>query len=145
MNSKAFFVVFACTLAACGAGTAPTTVAPARRHLHPAPVRVHPTGIPELKTARCGRLTVPEDRHRPNGRKITLAVAIVPANRRVGRATRSSGLRAALEMTQSSRSRWRWAGKLNANRNVIFMSQRGTYTADPKLTCARWIAGLPRH
>ena len=35
------------------------------------------------------------------------------------------------------------AGKLNADRNVIFMSQRGTYTAQPKLTCApadRWAA-----
>ena len=35
------------------------------------------------------------------------------------------------------------AGKLNANRDVIFMSQRGTYTADPKLTCDpvdRWAA-----
>src|SRR5262249_28158589 len=35
------------------------------------------------------------------------------------------------------------AGKLNANRNVIFMSQRGTYTARPKLTCEavdRWAA-----
>src|SRR6201999_1438829 len=33
------------------------------------------------------------------------------------------------------------AGKLNGDRDVIFMSQRGTYTAIPKLTCApvdRW-------
>ncbi|HLY03238.1 MAG TPA: alpha/beta fold hydrolase [Candidatus Cybelea sp.] len=35
------------------------------------------------------------------------------------------------------------AGKLNANRDVIFMSQRGTYTARPRLTCEsvdRWAA-----
>lgn len=35
------------------------------------------------------------------------------------------------------------AGKLNADRDVIFMSQRGTYTANPKLTCNpvdRWAA-----
>ncbi len=35
------------------------------------------------------------------------------------------------------------AGKLNANRDVIFMSQRGTYTAQPRLACPsvdRWPA-----
>ena len=35
------------------------------------------------------------------------------------------------------------AGKLNADRDVIFMSQRGTYTAQPRLTCDpvdRWAA-----
>src|SRR5438128_259102 len=38
-----------------------------------------PAPIPELKSARCGRLTVPENRRRPNGRTITLSVAIIPA------------------------------------------------------------------
>jgi pimeloyl-ACP methyl ester carboxylesterase len=143
MNSKAFFVVFACTLAACGAGTAPTTVAPSASAFAPGPCPSPPDRIPELKTARCGRLTVPEDRHRPNGRKITLAVAIVPAKSPSGKSdpivwlAGGPGDDAIIEIPLAM------AGKLNANRNVIFMSQRGTYTADPKLTCAsvdRWPA-----
>ena len=55
--------------------------------------------------------------------------------------TRSSGSPAAPATTRSPRSRWAIAGGLNRNRDVIFMSQRGTYTARPKLTCPvvdRW-------
>jgi hypothetical protein len=35
--------------------------------------------LPALKAARCGYLVVPENRSRPTGRSIRLAVAIVPA------------------------------------------------------------------
>src|SRR4051812_39931523 len=35
--------------------------------------------IPALRRARCGYLTVPENRLRPTGRTISLAVAIVPS------------------------------------------------------------------
>ena len=35
--------------------------------------------LPALKAARCGYLVVPENRSRPAGRSIRLAVAIVPA------------------------------------------------------------------
>ncbi|MEV4193828.1 alpha/beta hydrolase, partial [Streptomyces toxytricini] len=38
-----------------------------------------PEPIEELEGARCGTLTVPENRARPDGRKIKLGVAIVPA------------------------------------------------------------------
>jgi pimeloyl-ACP methyl ester carboxylesterase len=118
-------------------------VAPSASAFAPGPCPSPPDRIPELKTARCGRLTVPEDRHRPNGRKITLAVAIVPAKSPSGKSdpivwlAGGPGDDAIIEIPLAM------AGKLNANRNVIFMSQRGTYTADPKLTCAsvdRWPA-----
>jgi hypothetical protein len=38
-----------------------------------------PTAIPELKTARCGQLTLLENRRQPNGRAIILSVATIPA------------------------------------------------------------------
>ncbi len=77
MKSKALFVTLACTLVACGAGTAPTTVVASS--FVPGPCPSPPQPIPELRTARCGRLTVPEDRRHPNGKKIVLSVAIIPA------------------------------------------------------------------
>ncbi|MGA8476207.1 MAG: alpha/beta hydrolase [Candidatus Cybelea sp.] len=143
MNSKALFLAFACALVACSSGTTPTTVTPGASSFVPGPCPSTPEDIPELKTARCGRLTVPEDRHHPKGRKITLAVAIIPA--KIPRAKSDPivwlaggpGDDAIIEIPLAL------AGKLNANRDVIFMSQRGTYTADPKLTCDsvdRWAA-----
>src|SRR5688572_9689367 len=51
----------------------------ATSHFEAAPCPEMPGPIPELKSARCGRLTVPESRAHPNGRTITLSVAIIPA------------------------------------------------------------------
>jgi pimeloyl-ACP methyl ester carboxylesterase len=142
MNSKALLVAFAYTLAACSAGTTPT-VGPGASSYAPGACPSTPDDIPALKTARCGRLTVPEDRHHPNGPKITLAVAIIPAKSPSANSdpivwlAGGPGDDAIIEIPLAM------AGKLNANRDVIFMSQRGTYTADPKLTCAsvdRWAA-----
>ena len=107
----------------------------------PCPRPPHP--IAELSHAQCGRLTVPEDRVHPNGRTISLSVAIMPA---VSAPVRSDpivwlaggpGDDAITEIPMAL------AGRLDANRKVIFMSQRGTYTAHPKLTCDvvdRWAA-----
>jgi pimeloyl-ACP methyl ester carboxylesterase len=143
MNSKALFLAFACALVACSSGTTPTTVTPGASSFAPGPCPSTPEDIPELKTARCGRLTVPENRHHANGRKITLAVAIIPAKSPSGKSdpivwlAGGPGDDAIIEIPLAM------AGKLNANRDVIFMSQRGTYTADPKLTCDsvdRWAA-----
>ena len=86
--------------------------------------------IPELAT-RCGQLTVPENRSRPTGRTISLSVAIVPAASPQPRPIRSSGSPVGQVTTQS----WKpmaLAGNLNRDRDVIFMSQRGTYTAQPE-------------
>jgi pimeloyl-ACP methyl ester carboxylesterase len=141
MKSKALFVTLACTLVACGAGTAPTTVVASSFVPGPCPSRPQP--IPELRTARCGRLTVPEDRRHPNGKKIVLSVAIIPAaspQRKSDPIVWIAGGPGDDAITEIPLA---LAGKLNRNRDVIFTSQRGTYTADPKLTCAsvdRWPA-----
>ena len=102
-----------------------------------------PTPIPALETARCGQLFVPENRRRPNGRTIRLSVAIVPAQSSNPRPdpiiwlAGGPGDDSILEIPMAL------AGDLNRDRDVIFMSQRGTYTARPRLTCPvvdRWAA-----
>jgi pimeloyl-ACP methyl ester carboxylesterase len=136
-------VAFACILAACSSGTAPTPPPASATSFAPGPCPSTPHPIAELSHARCGRLTVPEDRQHAGGPTISLAVAIIPAESRVPKSdpivwiAGGPGDDAIIEIPLAL------AGKLNANRDVIFMSQRGTYTADPKLTCPsvdRWAA-----
>src|SRR4051794_12454505 len=94
-----------------------------------------PVVIPELKTARCGRLTVPENRRQPNGRTISLSVAIIPAasaNLKPDPIVWLAGGPGDDAITEIPMA---LAGDLNRNRDVIFMSQRGTYSARPSLTC----------
>jgi len=101
-----------------------------------------PQPIAGLKGARCGLLTVPENRSHAGGRTIQLSVAVVPAASKAKAdpiiwLAGGPGDDAITEIPMAL------AGKLNANRDVIFMSQRGTYSARPKLTCApvdRWAA-----
>jgi pimeloyl-ACP methyl ester carboxylesterase len=109
----------------------------------PGPCASPPQAIELLKRARCGRLTVPEDRRHPNRQTISLSVAIVPAESSPAKAdpivwlAGGPGDDAIIEIPMAV------AGKLNADRDVIFMSQRGTYTARPRLTCDsvdRWPA-----
>ncbi|WP_406419694.1 alpha/beta fold hydrolase [Streptomyces sp. NBC_01614] len=113
-------------------GTVAGTAGHARFVPGPCPRTADP--IPALEGAYCGRLIVPENRSRPHGRKISLGVAIVHA------ATR----RAADPIVwfaggpgddAVSEAQLAIDGGLNRDRDVIFMSQRGTYSADPVLTC----------
>lgn len=95
-----------------------------------------PAPIAALETARCGQLTVPENRAQPDGRMIRLSVAIVPSAAPNPRPdpivwlAGGPGDDAVLEIPMAL------AGELNRDRDVIFMSQRGTYSAQPTLTCA---------
>src|SRR5262249_49988722 len=99
------------------------------------PCPATPTPIPELAKAICGQLTVPENRNRPTGRTISLSVAIVPAEAKPPKPdpivwlAGGPGDDAIIEIPLAL------AGHLNRDRDVIFMSQRGTYTAQPSLTC----------
>jgi pimeloyl-ACP methyl ester carboxylesterase len=131
-------VLLAGLLLAIGACTRASTPA-----FVPGPCPSTPQAIAELSHARCGRLNVPEDRQHPDGRTIVLSVAIVPAASPQAKSdpivwiAGGPGDDAIVEIPLAL------AGKLNANRDVIFISQRGTYTADPKLTCTsvdRWAA-----
>jgi pimeloyl-ACP methyl ester carboxylesterase len=107
----------------------------------PGPCPKPPSPIPDLKTARCGRLIVPEDRAHPNGKTISLSVAIIPAEASIPRPDPIVWLAGGPGDDAITEIPWATAGGLNRNRDVIFMSQRGTYTARPKLTCPvvdRW-------
>ncbi|WP_431676231.1 alpha/beta fold hydrolase [Kitasatospora sp. KL5] len=114
-------------------GTAARTAGDARFEPGPCPRTADP--IPALATARCGTLAVPENRSHRKGRKITLGVAIIPAVTSrpapdpVVWFAGGPGDDAVSEIPMAI------AGGLNRDRDVIFMSQRGTYSADPQLTC----------
>jgi pimeloyl-ACP methyl ester carboxylesterase len=109
----------------------------------PGPCAKPPGPTPELKTARCGRLVVPEDRAHPNGRTISLSVTIIPSKAAIPKPDPIVWLAGGPGDDAITEIPWAVAGGLNRNRDVIFMSQRGTYTAKPKLTCPvvdRWPA-----
>ncbi|RKT03336.1 alpha/beta hydrolase family protein [Streptomyces sp. 3211.6] len=94
-----------------------------------------PEPVAELDGARCGTLTVPENRTRPDGRKITLGVAIVPALAATPRPDPIVWLAGGPGDDAVGEAKMAVDGGLNRDRDVIFMSQRGTYSADPALTC----------
>lgn len=94
-----------------------------------------PAPMPELKTARCGQLTVPENRNKPNGRTITLSVAIIPAASANPKPDPIIWLAGGPGDDAITEIPMALAGDLNRDRDVIFMSQRGTYSAMPSLTC----------
>jgi len=89
-----------------------------------------------LPAARCGFLVVPENRSRPEGRTIRLAVAIVPAVSThpapdpLVHLTGGPGGIAILEGPRLVEAGF------NQNRDLILMDQRGTLLSEPALTCA---------
>lgn len=101
----------------------------------PGPCPKTPEPIPELKGARCGTLTVPENRAKPNGRQIKLGVAIVPALAAKPKADPIVWLAGGPGDDAVGEAKMAVDGGLNRDRDVIFMSQRGTYSATPRLTC----------
>ncbi|MCX5231121.1 alpha/beta fold hydrolase [Streptomyces sp. NBC_00233] len=141
-------------------GTVARTVGDARFEPGPCPRTADP--IPDLARARCGTLTVPENRSRPKGphkpkgpeeadesqgpdaseeprahegRRITLAVAIMPAESRTPAPDPIVWFAGGPGDDAVSEIPMALAGDLDRDRDVIFMSQRGTYSADPVLTC----------
>ncbi|MFD7184477.1 alpha/beta fold hydrolase [Streptomyces sp. NPDC059904] len=101
----------------------------------PGPCPKTPEPIPELKGARCGTLTVPENRAEPNGRKLKLGVAIVPALAAKPKPDPIVWLAGGPGDDAVGEAKMAVDGGLNRDRDVIFMSQRGTYSATPRLTC----------
>ncbi|WP_328966342.1 alpha/beta fold hydrolase [Streptomyces sp. NBC_00239] len=132
-------------------GTVARTVGDA--HFEPGPCPRTADPIPDLARARCGTLTVPEKRSKAKGpkeshededtgelrnrggRKITLAVAIMPAERSRPAPDPIVWLAGGPGDDAVSEIPMALAGDLNRDRDVIFMSQRGTYSASPELTC----------
>ncbi|MEU9731388.1 alpha/beta fold hydrolase [Streptomyces sp. NPDC048002] len=138
-------------------GTVARTVGSA--HFEPGPCPRTADPIPDLARARCGTLTVPERRSRTKdskdskgtggtgstgdtrdlkdqrGRTITLAVAIMPAESSRPAPDPIVWFAGGPGDDAVSEIPLALAGNLNRDRDVIFMSQRGTYSADPELTC----------
>jgi pimeloyl-ACP methyl ester carboxylesterase len=91
--------------------------------------------VPFPQDARCGFLVVPENRSRPEGRTIRLAVAIVPAVSPlpapdpIVHLTGGPGGIAIFEAQQLVDAGF------NRDRDLILMNQRGTYLSEPALTC----------
>ncbi|MFE2169487.1 alpha/beta fold hydrolase [Streptomyces sp. NPDC059447] len=91
--------------------------------------------VPELKGARCGTLTVPENRAEPNGRTIRLGVAIVPALAAKPAPDPIVWLAGGPGDDAVGEAKLAVDGGLNRDRDLILMSQRGTYSAEPNLLC----------
>jgi pimeloyl-ACP methyl ester carboxylesterase len=91
--------------------------------------------VPFPQNARCGFLVVPENRSRPEGRTIRLAVAIVPAVAQqpapdpLVHLTGGPGGVAILEAQALVDAGF------NRDRDLILMDQRGTLFSEPALTC----------
>ncbi|MFJ4778820.1 alpha/beta fold hydrolase [Streptomyces sp. NPDC088762] len=114
-------------------GTVARTVGDAR--FEPGPCPRTPEPIAALEGARCGTLTVPENRSKPDSRKITLGVAIVAAAADEPKPDPIVWLAGGPGDDAVGEAKMAIDGGLNRDRDVVFMSQRGTYSADPALTC----------
>ncbi|MFJ8074819.1 alpha/beta fold hydrolase [Streptomyces sp. NPDC096176] len=114
-------------------GTAARTVGDAR--YEPGPCPKTPEPIEALEDARCGTLTVPENRAEPNGRTIELGVAIVPAASATPKPDPIVWLAGGPGDDAVGEAKMAIDGGLNRDRDVILMSQRGTYSAEPNVLC----------
>ncbi|MFD7256747.1 alpha/beta fold hydrolase [Streptomyces sp. NPDC059874] len=114
-------------------GTTARTVGDARYQPGPCPKTVEP--IEALEGARCGTLTVPENRAKPSGKTLKLGVAIVPAAAATPKPDPIVWLAGGPGDDAVGEAKMAIDGGLNRDRDVIFMSQRGTYSADPALLC----------
>jgi pimeloyl-ACP methyl ester carboxylesterase len=94
--------------------------------------------VPQLDLGpefRCGHLTVPENRTRPGGRTIEVGVAIAKAASPRPRKEPLVYLTGGPGGTAIVTAAQKVAAGLNADRDVIFVDQRGEYHADPAMTC----------
>lgn len=91
--------------------------------------------VPALQTARCGTLTVPQDRTADDGRTITLPVAILPAQSPSPAPDPVVYLEGGPGGPALFNAQTMVDIGMNRDRDVIVMGQRGTAFADPSLTC----------
>ncbi|MFF3691072.1 alpha/beta fold hydrolase [Streptomyces sp. NPDC002187] len=114
-------------------GTVARTVGDAS--FEPGPCPKTPEPIEALEGARCGTLTVPENRTKPSSKTIKLGVAIVPAAADTPKPDPIVWLAGGPGDDAVGEAKMAIDGGLNRDRDVILMSQRGTYSADPTLLC----------
>jgi pimeloyl-ACP methyl ester carboxylesterase len=85
--------------------------------------------------AACGYLTVPEDRRSPTGRTVRLAVARVPAVSPAGHPDPIVYLEGGPGVSMLLLASRAIKAGVNADRDVIFLEQRGTLFSEPNLVC----------
>ena len=98
-------------------------------------------GFPEVdfpSGVRCGYLTVPENRAKPDGRRIRIFVMRAPAVSATPRPDPIVYLSGGPGGAGSFEVAFMVKHGLNADREVIFVDQRGTHRADPRLGCPGW-------
>jgi pimeloyl-ACP methyl ester carboxylesterase len=103
----------------------------------PCPVPNYP-GVPEAELGpdySCGYLTVPENRSVPNGRTIRILVARVKAASGAPKPDPIVYLAGGPGGAGTLSAPGVVAGGMNADRDVIFVNQRGTIHSDPFLSC----------
>ncbi|MFD5409088.1 alpha/beta fold hydrolase [Streptomyces nojiriensis] len=120
--------------AGAGTVTGSGTAAAARFVPGPCP-ETTPEPIEALATARCGFLEVPENRARPDGRTIRLAVAVIPA-------TAAKPARDPVVFMAGGPGGevfddipFLVSSGLNRDRDLIVMAQRGNLYDEPNLAC----------
>jgi hypothetical protein len=133
-------------VAACGGPTATTGTAtaapPVTRSIATFAAascpRPNVAGIPQLELGpefSCGYLTVPEDRARPDGPTIRVAVARVKATSARPQPDPIVWLTGGPGGTAIATANLTVAKGINADRDIIFVDQRGTLHAQPPLVC----------
>jgi pimeloyl-ACP methyl ester carboxylesterase len=91
--------------------------------------------IKALAIAACGVLTVPESRTKNNGRTIRLVVATIPAQSSSKKPDPIVFLDGGPGDTGLGGADFLVAARVNRDRDIIILTQRGTLYADPPLTC----------
>jgi hypothetical protein len=89
-----------------------------------------------LAIARCGYLVVPEDRSQPSGPTIQLFVAIIPAQSGNSPPDPVVYLGTGPGGIAISEIDFLITAKVNRNRDLVVMAQRGQFLSIPALTCA---------
>jgi pimeloyl-ACP methyl ester carboxylesterase len=100
-----------------------------------APCPKTPEPIAALSHARCGFLSVPENRTRANSRLIRLAVAIIPSRSQPAQPDPIVFLAGGPGEAAILDTPFLVHAGVNRNRDVIIIEQRGTLYDDPDLNC----------
>ncbi|MFF4387255.1 hypothetical protein ACFY0G_10820 [Streptomyces sp. NPDC001552] len=101
----------------------------------PAPCPKTPQPIEALATARCGSLEVPENRTRPGGRTLRLAVAVIPATSAEPAQDPVVFMAGGPGGETFDDIPFLVSSGLNRDRELIVMAQRGNLYDEPNLAC----------
>jgi pimeloyl-ACP methyl ester carboxylesterase len=134
MQAVAFRTALVFVIATCAGSSGEAAPGVATPSFDPGPCPSRVASTPAFARARCGQLIVPENRHKQNGKTISISVAIIPAITRppthepVFYITGGPGGDAMGEVEFI-------VPTLNQDQDLIVMSQRGTLDATPSLLC----------